>query len=81
MDNLKWISLNNIHDHEKIWAGARVRLYNVRMNNVDKENGFYEYIISYIYDNHHYLQLTNLTTGGAGNIICVIEKTYQIIML
>ncbi|MGE6505251.1 hypothetical protein [Bacillus cereus] len=64
--------LSNVDDDEEIWAGARVRLYNVDMNR--EENNFYEYIISYIYDNTNYLQLTNLTTGKAGYIICVIEK-------
>ncbi|HDV8362158.1 MULTISPECIES: hypothetical protein [Bacillus] len=63
--------LSNVDDDEEIWVGARVRLYNVGMN---RENNFYEYIISYIYDNTNYLQLTNLTTGKAGYIICVIEK-------
>ena len=73
--------LSTVDDDEEIWVGARVRLYNVGMNREDKENNFYEYIISYIYDNTNYLQLTNLTTGKAGYIICVIEKNYQIIML
>ncbi|MEI5906633.1 hypothetical protein WAK64_06130 [Bacillus spongiae] len=68
--------LNDVNDDEKIWAGARVRLYNVGMNLVAKENDYYEYIVSYIYDNNKYLQLTNLTTGKGGNIICVIEKEF-----
>lgn len=50
MENSKWMPLSNVDD-EEIWAGARVRLYNVGMNREDKENNFYEYIISYIYDN------------------------------
>lgn len=74
MDNSKWMPLSNVDDEEEIWAGARVRLYNVGMNREDKENDFYECIISYTYDNNNYLQLTNLTTGKAGYIICVIEK-------
>ncbi|AKR36462.1 hypothetical protein bcgnr5383_35650 [Bacillus cereus] len=74
MDNSKWMPLSTVDDDEEIWVGARVRLYNVGMNREDKENNFYEYIISYIYDNTNYLQLTNLTTGKAGYIICVIEK-------
>ncbi len=74
MDTSKWIPLSNIRDDEEIWAGARVRLYNVGFNAADKENDYYEYIISYIYDNNNFLQLTNLTTGKAGYVICVIEK-------
>lgn len=56
MDNSKWMPLSNVD--EEIWIGARVRLYNVGMNREDKENNFYQYIISYIYDNTNYLQLT-----------------------
>lgn len=74
MDTSKRIPLSNINDDEEIWAGARVRLYNVGFNREDKDNDYYEYIISYIYDNDNFLQLTNLTTGKAGYIICVIEK-------
>lgn len=56
MDNSKWMPLSNVDDDdEEIWVGARVRLYNVGMNREDKENNFYGYIISYIYDNTNYL--------------------------
>lgn len=74
MENSKWIPLNIIKDDEKIWAGARVRLYNVGLNGADKDYDFYEYIISYIYDNEALLQLTNISTGKAGYIVCVIDK-------
>ncbi|WP_242262370.1 hypothetical protein [Bacillus cereus group sp. BfR-BA-01345] len=46
MDNSKWMPLSNVDDDEEIWVGARVRVYNVGMNREDKENNFYEYIIS-----------------------------------
>ncbi len=81
LDNSKWMPLSNVDDEEEIWAGARVRLYNVDMNREDKENNFYEYIISYIYDNNNYLQLTNLTRGKCR--LCYLlslKKNYQIIM-
>ncbi len=74
METSKWIPLVNIKDEEEIWVGTRVRMYNVGLNVVDKKDDYYEYLVSYIYDNEAYLQLTNLSQGKAGNIICVIEK-------
>ncbi|HEX3047111.1 MAG TPA: hypothetical protein VHY08_20325 [Bacillota bacterium] len=69
-----WISLKTIEDNEKIWAGTRVRLYDVGLKVKDKKDDYYEYIVSYIYGNDEYLQLTNLSPGEAGNIICIIKK-------
>jgi len=34
---------------------------------------FYDYIVSFIYDNTDYLQLTCLTQGEGGNILCVLK--------
>lgn len=74
MNKSKWIPLSNIKDDEEIWAGARVRLYDVGLNSSDKEKDYYEFIISYIYDNNDHLQLTNLTPGKAGYVTFVLEK-------
>lgn len=74
MEKSEWIPLKAISDDCKIWAGTRVRLHNVGLNVVDKNNDYYEYLVSFIYGNAVYLQLTNLSQGEAGNIICVIEK-------
>ncbi len=74
MSTSEWISLKEIKDCEKVWAGTRVRLYDVGLNVKDKKDDYYDYLVSYIYDNEEYLQLTNLSQGEAGNIICVIKK-------
>ncbi|WP_169089364.1 hypothetical protein [Paenibacillus sp. PL91] len=66
--------LVNISNDEKIWAGAKLRLFNVGLNVADKKQDYYEYLVSYIYDNEDFLQLTNLSEGKAGNILCVIPK-------
>ncbi|MFC4776104.1 hypothetical protein ACFO9Q_04905 [Paenibacillus sp. GCM10023252] len=69
-----WIFLEELDDNYKIWAGTRVRLFGVGLNVKEKSEDYYEYLVSYIYDNNEYLQLTNLSRGEAGNIICVISK-------
>lgn len=74
MEPIDWIPLINISDDEKIWAGTKLRLYNVGLNVRNKQNDYYDYLVSFIYDNQEYLQLTNLSNGKAGNILCVIRK-------
>ncbi|MGM1047780.1 hypothetical protein SAMN05661091_2930 [Paenibacillus uliginis N3/975] len=74
METDVWIPLINIEDDRKIWVGTKVRLYNVGLNVKDKSLDYYDYLVSNIYDNNDYLQLTNLSKGEAGNIICVIKK-------
>ncbi|OAB45253.1 hypothetical protein [Paenibacillus glacialis] len=69
-----WIPLEELNDSQYIWAGTKVRLYGVGLNVKDKAEDYYDYLLSYIYDNNEYLQLTNLSHGEAGNIICVIKK-------
>jgi hypothetical protein len=74
METAKWVPLANINDECKIWVGTRVRLYNVGLNVENKKDDYFEYLVSFIYDNADFLQLTNLSPGEAGNIICVLEK-------
>ncbi|CAH1193919.1 IS1595 family transposase ISBwe1 [Paenibacillus auburnensis] len=74
MEATKWIPLANIEDDYKIWAGTKVRLFNVGLNVKGEIADYYDYLVSYIYANDDYLQLTNLSEGEAGNIICVIKK-------
>lgn len=74
MEDAKWIPLGNIEGDEKIWAGTKVRLYNVGLNGKDKQEDYYEYLVSFIHGNDEYLQLTNLSQGEAGNILCVLAK-------
>jgi|SRR5699024_8181076 len=65
-----WIPIKEISDDSQIWSGTKVRVFGV--NNYEKE--FYDYIVSNIYDNNEYFQLTCLSRGEAGNIICVLQK-------
>ena len=69
-----WIPMSKLNDDEIIWSGRRVRLYNAGLNVIDSADDFYEYLISEIYENNEYFQLTCLSQGKAGNIICVIKK-------
>ena len=71
---MKWIPISELRDDEKIWAGNRIRLYNVGLTIKDKTDDFYEYLVSFVYGNEQVLQLTCLSQGEAGNIICVINK-------
>lgn len=64
-----WISIREISDDTQIWSGTMVRVFGV--NNCEEE--FYDYIVSYIYDNTDYLQLICLSKGEGGNIICVLQ--------
>jgi hypothetical protein len=73
----QWMPLSDIKDNEKIWSGSRVRLYNVGLNVADKSEDYFEYIVSDIYANSQFLQLTCLSQGEGGNIICVLEKDKQ----
>jgi hypothetical protein len=66
--------MEKINDRDEIWVGTKIRLYNVGLNVKDKKDDYYDYLVSYIYDNNEYLQLTNLSQGEAGNIICVLQK-------
>jgi hypothetical protein len=70
----KWIPLKDVKDEDKIWPGSKVRLYNVGLNVSKKSDDYYDYLVSYIYGNHEFLQLTNLSQGEAGNILCVVKK-------
>ena len=74
METSDWVPLRNISDDEKIWTGTRVRFYNVGLNVPAKHEDYYEYLVSFIFDNDEHLQLTNLSRGKAGNILCVIKK-------
>ena len=66
--------MSEIEDEEKIWRGCQVRLYNVGLNVEDKKDDFYDYLVSEIYGNAEYFQLTCISPYKAGNIICVIKK-------
>ncbi len=74
MESAPWIPLNQLKDDEKIWAGTKIRQYSVGLNVTDKQNDYYDYLVSYVYGNADHLQLTNLSKGEAGNILCVIQK-------
>lgn len=71
---MNWVPISQLSDDIKIWSGVIVRLYNIGLNVSDKSKDYYEYLISEIYGNHEYLQLTCLSEGKAGNIICILKK-------
>ena len=71
---INWIPMSKLNDDEIIWSGRRVRLYNIGLNVADSSDDFYEYLVSDIYGNDKYFQLTCLSQGKAGNVICVIQK-------
>jgi len=71
---MEWLPLANLNDDTKIWAGTKVRIYNVGLNVSNKSDDYYDYLVSFIYGNNDFLQLTCLSQGEAGNIICVIKK-------
>ena len=66
-----------LNDKDKIYSGAIIRFYN-------KDKAIAEdcclcinptdYIVSEIYSNHNYFQLTCLSKGEEGNILCVLES-------
>ena len=45
-------------------------MYGINNNSKD----YYEYLVSFIYDNDEHLQLVCLSQGEAGNIICILKK-------
>jgi len=73
LNSEKWIPLYKLTDDMKIWAGTIVRLNNVMFTPDDRVR-CYDYIVSFIYDNDEHLQLTCITQGEAGNILCVLKK-------
>ncbi|MDR1320018.1 MAG: hypothetical protein LBK56_01120 [Gracilibacteraceae bacterium] len=69
-----WIPLSELQDDEKIMTGRRIRLYNVGLNVENKADDYLEYMVSFVYGNEQYLQLTCLSPGEEGNIIGVLAK-------
>jgi len=73
MKKERWILLHELSDDDKVWAGTIVRLDNVMLT-PDDTILCYDYLVSYINGDSEYLQLTCLTAGEAGNILCVLKK-------
>ncbi|MDN4638097.1 hypothetical protein [Bacillus sp. AN2] len=73
MMNNDWISVQEVEDDTQIWAGTVVRVFKEELNKDNLEGNFYDYIVSFIYDNNEYLQLTCLTQDEGGNIVCVLQ--------
>ncbi len=55
------VPISQLSNNIKIWSGTIVRLHNVGLNISDKSEDYYEYLISEIYGNPEYLQLTCLS--------------------
>ena len=69
-----WIPVSDLQDDSKIWAGNRVRIFNVGLNVINKSEDYFEYIVSFIYGDNQFLQLTCLSQGEGGNTVCVLKK-------
>ncbi len=70
----EWFDLSDIKDDHLIWSGTLIRVY--LDSNPQK---YYDYIISEIFNNQDYFQLTCISSGKAGYILCVlkIESSHQ----
>ena len=73
---MRWIPIAELKDDEEIWAGRIVRLCNIGQNAANISGDHLDYLVSYIHNNERLLQLTCLSSGEAGNIICVLEKDF-----
>lgn len=74
MSKRDWIKLSDLADDEKIYHGLKIRLYNVGLNVENREDDYYDYLVSEIYDKPGYFQLVNISPYKAGLIITIIEK-------
>jgi len=73
---MSWKLIDELKDNDKIYKGTLIRFY-------DKEKAISEgvrlpiqpidYIISPVYANNDYFQLTCLSKGEEGNITCVLK--------
>lgn len=68
-----WKHLTDINDNDKIYCGIIARIYGVGLNVKNKEDDFYDYIISEVYNEKKLFQLVCLSQGEEGNITCVIK--------
>lgn len=68
MENETWIPIAKVKDEEEIYLGTVVRIYDILDSSI-----YYDYIVSSIFGNDHYLQLTCFTQGEGGNIGCIIR--------
>lgn len=74
---MSWRLIEELKDDDKIYAGALIRFYNKDKAISDGAALWVEptdYIVSSIYANTDYFQLTCLSKGEEGNIVCVLER-------
>lgn len=57
-----------------MWRGTRIRLYNVGLNVEKKEEDYYEYMLSEIYNNREYFQLVGYSGYKVVALLCVLKK-------
>jgi GrpB-like predicted nucleotidyltransferase (UPF0157 family) len=75
-----WILIDDIKDDEKIHKGACVRFYNTTKGLEEQcclpcgKDGHLDYIVTQVYDNTEYFQLTCLSEGEVGSITCVLLR-------
>jgi hypothetical protein len=77
---MDWMLIDNIQDDEKIYKGACFRFYNTEKSLAEQcalscgKDDHLDYVVTEIYDNIEYFQLTCLTEGEVGNITCVLKR-------
>jgi hypothetical protein len=75
-----WILIDNMLDDEEIYTGVCIRFYNTAKGLAEQcalpcgKDDPLDYVITEIYDNREYFQLTCLTEGEVGNITCVLKR-------
>lgn len=75
-----WVLIDEIKDDEKIYKGVGVRFYNTAKGLEEQcclpcgKDGHLDYIVTQVYDNTEYFQLTCLSEGEIGNITCVLLR-------
>ncbi len=74
---MSWRPIDELQDGDKIYAGALIRFYNTDKA-VSEGAGLWveptDYLVSSIYANTDYFQLTCLSKGEEGNITCVLGR-------
>lgn len=70
--NNNWISLDSLENSStlKVFAGTVIRVYSKLLFS---EDGYYDYLLSFISENSEYLQMTCLAKGEEGNIVSILK--------
>jgi len=70
---MELIPLGNISDNEEFWRGTRFRIVGVGLNVKNKNDDYYEYMLTEISGNDEYMQLTNVVGNKSGSILALVK--------